>query len=245
MNFAGWVPMRRGIVTHLIDRRLSIAEYAVLSLLILLADKETGGYTINVPTLRFFIPELSPDAADRALRSLHEKRYIFRKITLQSTVAYPYWIQGYEPTAGAHKGKRLDLSQVFARKGTSNLRYVSRADEGANERADEPADERADQGADSNDKGEEKSENQESTIPIRIRDGGTPAQSCDVRSKVETRIANSARERAMAHAGGTLALAGRKVPEVPPDADLNTRTSLLSASEADAALDRLAKEIAA
>ncbi len=131
MNFTGWIPMRRGIVAHLIDRRLSITEYAVLSVLILLADKETGGYTINVPTLRFYLPELSEDAADRALRSLHKKRYIYRKITYQSTVAYPYWVDGFELTFGRMKARRLDLSQVFATKDISKLRYVDPADETA------------------------------------------------------------------------------------------------------------------
>jgi hypothetical protein len=150
VNYSGWIPMRRGIVEHLINRSLTMCEFAVLSVLIMLADKESGSYTINVPTLKYYLPELTDDIADRTLRSLDKKRYIFRKITYKSKIAYPYWIEGFVPTFGPNKARRLDLSEVFASKDISRLRYSDPAAEGAAEDADEGQAE----GADSNEKRE-------------------------------------------------------------------------------------------
>lgn len=152
MNFSGWVPIRRGILEHLIDGRLTNNEFIVFEVLTLLADKQTGSYTINKGTLRYYIPGLSDSTADKTLRSLQKKGYIFRKIVYKSTAAYPYWINGYEPTFGRMKARRLDLSEVLATNDISKLRYLPLGDEGAAETAVETAVEGAVEGADFNKK---------------------------------------------------------------------------------------------
>ena len=137
---------------------------------------------------------------------------------------------------------------MFARKGISKLRYVSRADEGADERADEgadePADERADEPADSNDKGEvrRENENQESTIPTGTSELGTMSPSGAVKRKTETRVAISAPERAMAHSGGTVAHRGAMVPN---GSEINTHSDLQMIEDVDAALNAFAQKEAA
>ena len=127
MNFSGYVPLRRGLIDHTREGRLTNNEALVFVWLTMLADKSTGSYTINGLTLRSYLPGLSQDAAKRILKSLEEKRYIYRDITPRSPIAYPCWIHRYEPTVGKYKSLQLDLSQVFENKDTSKLRYVERA----------------------------------------------------------------------------------------------------------------------
>lgn len=143
MNFGGYVALRRGLLAHLQDGRLSNAEALALTVLIMLADKSTGAGTINAPTLRTFLPELSYDAAKRILLSLEEKRYIYRKIIPFSTRVYPYWVNKYVPSTGPHKLLQTDLSQVFESKNIKDIRYGKSAPdpalEGALEGAPDPA----------------------------------------------------------------------------------------------------------
>jgi hypothetical protein len=109
----------------------------------MLADKRTGAGTINAPTLRSFIPELSYDAAKRVLHSLQEKRYIYRRITPYSKIVYPFWVNRYIPSAGLHKGLQIDLAKVFESKDIKDIAYVKvapvDAPEGAPEGAPDPA----------------------------------------------------------------------------------------------------------
>ena len=139
MNFGGYVPLRRGIIEHLMNGRLSNNEGLVLIFLIMLADKATGRGTINAPSLRTFLPELSYDAAKRALLSLEEKHYIYRQITPFSKRVYPYWVNRYTVTDGPRKLLQIDLSQVFESRNIADIRYVDPVPEGAREGAPEGA----------------------------------------------------------------------------------------------------------
>ena len=124
MNFSGYVPVRRGLIEHTMDGRMTNNEALVFVWLLLLADRKTGSYTINQPTLRSFLPGLSKGAAQDALEGLERKGYIFRDVQPRAKVAYRYWINGFAPTDGPHKSSTLDLSEVFATKDPSRLRYV-------------------------------------------------------------------------------------------------------------------------
>jgi hypothetical protein len=78
LNFAGHVQLRRGILDHLYEGRLTGNEFLAFTILLILADKKTGGYRINASALSTWSgKELSVDAADRALRGLEKKRYIY------------------------------------------------------------------------------------------------------------------------------------------------------------------------
>lgn len=168
MNFSGWVPIRRGILEHLIDGRLTNNEFIVLEVLTLLADKQTGGYTINKGTLRYYLPGMSNDTADKALRSLQKKGYVFRKIIYKSTAAYPYWINGYELTFGPMKARRLDLSEVLATNDISKLRHMTLGDETAADGAAESAVETAVESADFNNKRKGTRDKRKRQSPIHI-----------------------------------------------------------------------------
>ncbi len=39
INLSGWVPLRRGLLTHLQERRMSLNEFAVFGILLMLADQ--------------------------------------------------------------------------------------------------------------------------------------------------------------------------------------------------------------
>lgn len=143
MNLNGWVQLRRGVLDHLHEGKLSNNEMLVLLVLIMLADKGTGAGTINAPTLRYFVPELSYDAAKRVLQNLEEKRYIYRKITPFSRKVYPFWVNRYIPSVGPHKDCQIDLTKVFESKDIKDIAYINHAPDdapqGAPEGAPDPA----------------------------------------------------------------------------------------------------------
>jgi hypothetical protein len=108
----GYVQKRRGILTHLLEGRMTLNEYLVFDVLLLLADKETGSYMINATAVRFWTGEqLSKDAADKALRGLDEKGYIVREIVAGKKAVYPYHIQKFVVTGGAEVGKVLTFTK--------------------------------------------------------------------------------------------------------------------------------------
>ncbi len=133
MNFKGYVPLRRGLIEHVRDGRLTSREAWAFCTLVMLADKETGSYTINAPTLAAFMPELISDNAQpknmyepakRVLHRLEEKGYIFRKMTPGARQAQPYWVDKYVITAGPKAGTRIDLTEVFKTKDVTNIKYT-------------------------------------------------------------------------------------------------------------------------
>ena len=143
MNFSGWVQLRRSLLDHIVEGRISNHEALTLIVLILLADKGSGRGTINAPALTFFLPGLSYDAAKRVLESLEDKRYVFRDITKFSKNVYPYWVDKYLVTTGPHRSHRIDLSKVFESGDVRDIRYVQSAPEDAPQDAPDNARERA------------------------------------------------------------------------------------------------------
>jgi hypothetical protein len=128
MNFNGWVRVDRSILELTMTGKLSNMEALVLLSLKLLADRNTGMGRINGPVLRTYLPGLTEDTAKRTLQSLEKKRYIYRKITRQSKLIYPYWVNGYDIRASSGKVRLLDLTQVFDSKDIRDLKYVTPED---------------------------------------------------------------------------------------------------------------------
>jgi hypothetical protein len=139
MNFTGFVPVRRGILEHTMSGELSVNEFAVLMVLILLADKSTGKAKINAPVLRTYLPGLSADAAKRALNSIDEKGYIFRQITDRSPLVYPFWVNGYQPSTGKHKMLQVSIAEARVSKDVRRIKYMPIAPDGAPDNAPEGA----------------------------------------------------------------------------------------------------------
>jgi hypothetical protein len=108
MTYHGWIKLERTILSDLYEGRITINEFAALTILRLLADRRTGGYKINASALVTFTgSQLNVDAADRALRTLEAKKYIKRK-TSRSHEVYPYLVNGYLVTDGKMKSMRLN-----------------------------------------------------------------------------------------------------------------------------------------
>ncbi len=152
MNFQGYVPLRRGLLEHVQTGNLSTQEFAVFTVLVLLADKETGSGRINAPVLLSWLPDLSYDAAKRVLLSLEAKGYIFREIQPYSKRMYRFWVNRYVPTSGPNKLLQTNLSKVFATKDPNDIEYVDPAPQGAPQGAPQTAP----QGAPNNETGKGK-----------------------------------------------------------------------------------------
>jgi hypothetical protein len=135
VNLAGYVPLRRSVFEHTADGRLSSNECLVFLLLVALADRRTGSGTINAPSLRSFLPELSYDAAKRVLCSLESKGYVFRNIVPYSKLVYRFWINKYRPTEGKHKSLQINISKALESRDVNDIEYIDPALEGALEGA--------------------------------------------------------------------------------------------------------------
>jgi hypothetical protein len=157
VNLAGYVPLRRAVFEHTAAGKLSSTECLVFILLVALADRRTGSGTINAPSLRAFLPELSYDAAKRVLCSLESKGYVFRDIVPYSKLVYRFWINKYRPTEGKHKSLQINISKALESRDVNDIEYIDTALEGALEGALETALE----GAPNYEKREERSENRE------------------------------------------------------------------------------------
>jgi hypothetical protein len=132
--FNGYIQLRRGLLEHLHDGRISLLEFAVLTVLITIASKETGSGTINANTLGSFIgdgldyesevPRNRQRGKQRILKNLEVKGYIFRQVVPHSKRAYRYWVDKYLCTDGLNKSRRLDLSQVRESQDIKDIRYA-------------------------------------------------------------------------------------------------------------------------
>lgn len=139
MNLAGYVPLRRAVFEHTAAGKLSSTECLVFLLLVVLADRRTGSGTINAPSLRAFLPELSYDAAKRVLCSLESKGYVFRDIVPFSKLVYRFWINKYRPTEGKYKSLQINIAKALESRDVNDIEYINPALEGALEGALETA----------------------------------------------------------------------------------------------------------
>lgn len=143
MNLAGYVPLRRSVFEHTASGKLSNTECLVFLLLVALADRRTGSGTINGPSLRAFLPDLSHDSAKRTLSSLECKGYVFRDIVPFSKRVYRYWINKYRPTDGKYKMRQINLSKALETRNVNDIEYIDLAPESAPDTAPETAPEGA------------------------------------------------------------------------------------------------------
>jgi hypothetical protein len=156
INLNGYVPVRRGLVTHLQTGRMTVNEYVVFNLLLMLADHETGTGLINAPAIVYWSGgQLSLDGADRALRSLDKKDYIVREITPGTERLYLYRVQNFEIFWRDEKGAEHVRRTRFDRN-NNKIQAIDQlrdffgakpAEEGADETADAPAERSAGAGA--------------------------------------------------------------------------------------------------
>ena len=144
-HLSGWVPIRRGVIEHVIDGRLSGLEYLAFIQLVLLADAATGGGRTNAPVLAYNCGGVfNQDTSARILNKLHKEGYIWYRAKRFTTIPQPYWIHNYALTKGPMKARMTRLSQLREKQTISQDDVWRLSDE----RTDGDADERTDGDAD-------------------------------------------------------------------------------------------------
>lgn len=145
MSYNGWIRYRRGIMEHVLDGRLTGHQHYALSQLILMADASTGGYNVNAPILCYWCGYcFNLDTAEKILKTLHDKRYVWYRGLRGSKHPQPYWVNKYLISRGRLTNRMTDLSQLFDKSAICQQDVDSTADE----TTDQPTDETTDQPTD-------------------------------------------------------------------------------------------------
>jgi DNA-binding transcriptional ArsR family regulator len=114
MASTSFVKSRRGILQHLEEGRLSLTDYAVFSLLVILADKATGVCWVSSAVIagKFADGSLAQSTAKDALRRLKDKGYIKEFRQQGSRGSYPVLVNKYEITVGNLTGCLTNAEQT-------------------------------------------------------------------------------------------------------------------------------------
>ncbi len=109
----GYAPIRRGLLDHLIDRRIHRDEYHLYVCMIMRADHRTGIWrgSAGIASSLFDVPLRT---ARDCFEKLEEKGYIKRFMKPGSKSAYPILINKYECSEGVVKGKRLNAETTIS-----------------------------------------------------------------------------------------------------------------------------------
>lgn len=112
MNGFGFVQKRRGVLDHLQDGRLTLAEYGAYDAMILLADKASGIWTGSARALAAICGagDISERKARHILESLERKGYVRRFPIPRSHRNYPVLVNRYKVSTGAQSGKSLNAA---------------------------------------------------------------------------------------------------------------------------------------
>lgn len=112
MSFNGYIRYRRGILDHLHQGRLSFSEFAVYTILVMLADSRTGAVVTKASSLERLLSEcegaIKKQRIQDILASLHLKGYIRRFHIQGSHSGYPVLIHKYQITIGEKKDWFVD-----------------------------------------------------------------------------------------------------------------------------------------
>ena len=106
-----FVKVRRGILQHLQERRLTTHEFAVFQLLLLLADASTGVWWGDSVGVSAYL-DMGQRAAKNALHGLKEKGYVRAFQQKGSRSTYPILIDLYEITVGDLRGSLTNAEQT-------------------------------------------------------------------------------------------------------------------------------------
>lgn len=118
LTLNGWVPKRRGVLRHLYEGRMTLYEYVVFDILLLMADHKTGCGMINAPALANYWlgGQISPQAAKIALQGLEKKGYIVRETVPGRLGLYVFKVQNYEVVYYDQQGKPRSKHLRFVKK---------------------------------------------------------------------------------------------------------------------------------
>jgi hypothetical protein len=111
---SGFVQIRRGILEHLQEGRLTVRDYACYSVIILLADKATGLWWGCAQALaaQFGAGDISVHAARRSLHNLEETGYLKRFRTQGQRGNSPILVNKYPISFGELKGRFVNAERT-------------------------------------------------------------------------------------------------------------------------------------
>ena len=108
----GFAQLRRGLVDHLLDGRLTSSEHSAYCLMIQLADHKTGiwkGSAKHLASL-YGAGDVDERRARYLLESLEKKGYIKRFVKRRQRGNYSVLIDKFNCSDGAYKGRRLNAA---------------------------------------------------------------------------------------------------------------------------------------
>jgi hypothetical protein len=167
LTFVGYIPLRRGVLQHLQEGRITLQEFNVFVMLLIWANHKTGIASTNAAGLVFLSGgQLEQRYTQRCLASLEKKGYIKMPFFQQGQRGdYDIFIDKYVVTEGAYDGKVLSFAKTTDWKKPV---YVDLTEDAAVRTADNAAEDAAEDAAgnaDSNEKGEGRSEKGEVNKP--------------------------------------------------------------------------------
>ncbi len=108
--FAGYIPLRRGILEHVQKGLLNKTDFSIYCLMLLLADHHTGTWWGSGKALGAY--NFPRSTAQKSLQRLESRGYI-KRFTIPGVHSnYPILINKYAITDGQHKGRLLDAKQT-------------------------------------------------------------------------------------------------------------------------------------
>lgn len=115
----GFVPIRRGILEHIQDGRLTPLEFTAHYLITSQADTRTGKWIGSAKCLASALC-ITERMARKVLENLSRGGYIRRFAIPGKHVCYPILVHKFHPTNGEHKGEQLDAISSLS---PTDLRY--------------------------------------------------------------------------------------------------------------------------
>ena len=107
---SGFVPVRRGVMDHVFDGRMTPPEHHAFLSMLCLADAATGTWRGSAPALTTVLGYTSKNTMAEALDALEAKGYILRDYAPGRRGNFPILIGKLLLTRGVNAGKRVDLA---------------------------------------------------------------------------------------------------------------------------------------
>ena len=146
MSERGYVQLRRGILDHLRDGRVSPSQFAIYCVLILEADSSSGVVRSSAKSLasRYGFRERTARAG---LEDLEKNNYLRRWPCRGRHGEYPILVNRYRVTTGAMSGMRVDAFKSVSWQRPAFFKCDENVDEHVNENVDEHVDDNRDERA--------------------------------------------------------------------------------------------------
>ena len=116
----GFLQLRRGVFEHILDGRMSLADFAIYSYIIGQADTRTGVWNGSAGALAGEL-SISSRLARKLLERLSRAGYIRRFAVPGKHICYPILVHKFTVTNGEHRGEQLNATLSTS---PTDLRYV-------------------------------------------------------------------------------------------------------------------------